>query len=235
MKTNPIPVMRTMGKQTAKVADLQLWDKNPKDVEAADYQRLKRQYELGEHSALLITADGTVLGGNTRLRLYRELKQEDAKVNIIEFVQEKGKTRAIIDGAKAARKFDSEEQAKLEYALSHNGQIGRINRERLSELVYASPIAAEVYEVATYVQSVDNVVHSVGPDNLETRERDERTVDITGVDTFMNGAIKQIVLYFENEEYLNVLDRLDKLRDPEESNTELFLRLIQSYENGSRT
>lgn len=227
--------MRTMGKQTAKVADLQLWDKNPKDVEAADYQRLKRQYELGEHSALLITADGTVLGGNTRLRLYRELKQEDAKVNIIEFVQEKGKTRAIIDGAKAARKFDSEEQAKLEYALSHNGQIGRINRERLSELVYASPIAAEVYEVATYVQSVDNVVHSVGPDNLETRERDERTVDTTDVDTFMNGAIKQIVLYFENEEYLNVLDRLDKLRDPEESNTELFLRLIKSYENGSRT
>lgn len=234
MKTNPIPVMRTMGKQTAKVADLQLWDKNPKDVEAADYERLKRQYELGEHSALLITADGTVLGGNTRLRLYRELKQEDAKVNIIEFVQEKGKTRAIIDGAKAARKFDSEEQAKLEYALSHNGQIGRINREALGELVHLTPIEAGVYEVATYVQSVDDVVHSVSPDPIDNRQEDVGTTDTTGVDTFMNGAIKQIVLYFENEEYLSVLNRLDAIKDtPDENNTSVFLRILKAYEDGN--
>lgn len=91
-----------------------------------------------------------------------------------------------------------------------------------------------MYEVATYVQSVDDVVHSVSPDPIDNRQEDVGTTDTTGVDTFMNGAIKQIVLYFENEEYLSVLNRLDAIKDtPDENNTSVFLRILKAYEDGN--
>lgn len=35
----------------------------PRDVEAKDFERLIEQIKLGEHSTLLVTTDGEVLGG----------------------------------------------------------------------------------------------------------------------------------------------------------------------------
>lgn len=236
METKPkIQVTKLPGKQVARVADLSLWAQNPKDVESADYARLRAQYELGEHSPLLITVHGEVLGGNTRLRLYKELGVENAKVVVVDFKQEGDTVSAYVDGTKATKQFSSVEQAKLEYALSHNGQIGRYNREALAELALDYAIDTEIYEVATYVQPVEMVISALSPSEEVSRDADVSSVGTDKVDSYMNGAIKQIVLVFDNEQYLDVLDRLDAVRDPEEDNTSLFLRLLSAYENGSRT
>ena len=71
------------GITTANVKDLFLFKDNPRDVEAKDFERLKKQLELGEHSTLLVTTEGEVLGGNTRLRAYKELGKKTAKVVIV--------------------------------------------------------------------------------------------------------------------------------------------------------
>lgn len=238
MEAQPqIEIIATPGKQQAKVSDLFLWKDNPKDVEADDYARLKRQFELGEHSPILITTEGEVLGGNTRLALYKELGKELADVVVVDFQSNKGgKINAYVNGQKAARIFNSVGQAKLEYALSHNGQIGKTNREKLAEMAMIYELPTQVYEVPTYVQPLENVVQSLSPDPVNIdRATDENTVATDKLDSYMNGAIKQIVLLFDNEQYLQVLDRLDALRDPDEDNTSLFLRLLKSYEDGNRS
>lgn len=63
-------------------------------------------------------------------------------------------------------------------------------------------------------------------------EVDENTVD-ESFNTFLNNTIKQIVLYFESEQYENIVNRLNNLRNAMgvESNTEVFIKLLEHYEN----
>ena len=85
--TKKINFDKADGITTANVDDLFLFKDNPRDVEAKDFERLKKQLELGEHSTLLVTVEGEVLGGNTRLRAYKELGKKTAKVVIVEIVE----------------------------------------------------------------------------------------------------------------------------------------------------
>jgi len=94
---------------------LKLWKDNPRIVSKENFERLKRQIqELGEYKPLIITPDGTVLGGNMRLRAYRELGYKEAWVSVVEAKTEK---------------------EKLKYALSDNDQVGEYQRDDLANLI----------------------------------------------------------------------------------------------------
>ena len=95
---------------------LKNWDKNPRGIDKKDFERLKNQIKkLGQYKPLLITPDGTVLGGNMRLRAYQELGINEVWVSIVE---------------------PNNEAEMLEYALSDNDRAGYYNEDELSELVY---------------------------------------------------------------------------------------------------
>jgi len=64
---------------TKKVSALKVWDKNPKNISKKGFDRLLDEMKLGQHSTLLVMPDGTVLGGNQRLRAMKELGIEEAK------------------------------------------------------------------------------------------------------------------------------------------------------------
>jgi DNA modification methylase len=120
---------------------LKNWDKNPRSIDKKDYQRLKNQIQkLGQYKPLIITPDGTVLGGNMRLRTYKDLGVEDIWVSIV--------------------KPESEAQM-LEYALSDNDRAGYYNEQELEELVYKyqNDINLEDYAVDlkkfTYLNDLD--------------------------------------------------------------------------------
>ena len=51
------------------------------------------------------------------------------------------------------------------------------------------------------------------------------------LDTYINNKIKQIVLYFGNDDYIKAIDDLEKIREKENlnDNTEVFLLLIKKY------
>lgn len=61
-----------------KVADLKHWDKNPRKITDAAYQRLKQKI-IGEgvHQTLAIDLDNTVLSGNQRLNILLEIGREE--------------------------------------------------------------------------------------------------------------------------------------------------------------
>jgi hypothetical protein len=229
-----INITRENGQTLAKVADLKKWKDNPRDVSKADFQRLKRQLELGEHSPILITSNGIVLGGNTRLRAYQEAGKEFAKVIVVEFKKGKDGYEAYVDGIKAPRTFQSEEAAMLEYALSHNDMVGAYNEGKLAELLQVHSLPMEVYKVTSVVRPVEDVAFEhAGDADPANRPQDEDTTDTDKLETFMNGAIKQIVLYFDNEQYENVIPRIEALREKFEvdNNTDLFLAMLARCED----
>ncbi len=102
-----------------KLLDLTNWDKNPRSIKKQDFERLKKQIkELGQYKPLLITKDGIVLGGNMRLRAYKELGIEDVWVSVVDAPTE---------------------EKKLEYALSDNDRAGYYDNDLLANLVPEYP------------------------------------------------------------------------------------------------
>jgi hypothetical protein len=101
------------------INQLHEWDKNPRTISKENFERLKNQIkELGEYKPLIITKDGTVLGGNMRLRAYRELGYKKVWVSIVE--------------------AETDEE-KLKYALSDNDQLGEYQKDELIKLINNFP------------------------------------------------------------------------------------------------
>lgn len=161
--SKPIELIKKDGLTLAKVEDLYLFKDNPRDIEAHDFNRLKEQIKLGEHSPLLITSEGEVLGGNTRLRAYKELGKKEAKVVVVEIVETSKGVSILVDGLKSEREFSTTAQAKLELALSHNDSIGTNNELKLAELLTLHKIPTTVYSVSTKIQPVQDIIDRVSP------------------------------------------------------------------------
>ena len=67
-----------------KVSALTGWEKNPRKVDPAQYEALKRDItELSIYNPLLIGKDNVVYGGNMRLKAYRELNIDEVPVIVI--------------------------------------------------------------------------------------------------------------------------------------------------------
>ena len=110
------------------LSKLREWDRNPRSISKDGFERLKKQIKkLGQYKPLLITPDGTVLGGNMRLKAYRELGVDKVWVSIID-----PKTEA----------------EKLEYSLSDNDRAGYYDDDLLANLSsYYSDFNWEDYSV----------------------------------------------------------------------------------------
>jgi uncharacterized protein YunC (DUF1805 family) len=183
--TKKVNFTKADGITTANVEDLFLFKDNPRDVEAKDFERLKKQLELGEHSTLLVTVDGEVLGGNTRLRAYKELGKKTAKVVIVEIVETSEGVHIVIDGKKSIRTFDSVMQAKIELALSHNDSIGTNNELKLAELMTVHNVPTELYSVATKITPVEDILSRLSPgdENLEDANQEINPNDLLDEDS----------------------------------------------------
>ena len=161
----------------ADVKDLFLYKDNPRDVEAKDFERLIEQIKLGEHSTLLVTTEGEVLGGNTRLRAYKKIGKERAKVVVVNIVESSAGVHIVIDEKKSERTFDSVDQAKIELALSHNDSIGTNNETKLAELMTIHKVPTELYSVATKITPVADIVKNLSPEDEDEDASSELNAD----------------------------------------------------------
>lgn len=94
---------------------LRSWDKNPRDIKPEDFARLKKQIQrLDQYKPLLVTESGEVLGGNMRLKAFKELGITEIWVSVVQ---------------------PKSEAEKLEYALSDNDQAGFYIEQDLAKLV----------------------------------------------------------------------------------------------------
>jgi DNA modification methylase len=114
-------------KDTRNISELREWDKNPRSIKRVDFERLKTQIKkLGQYKPLLITEDGEVIGGNMRLKAYRELGIKDVWVSVVK---------------------PKDENQKLEYALSDNDRAGYYDEDLLANLMPVYDIDWSQYAV----------------------------------------------------------------------------------------
>jgi hypothetical protein len=75
----------------------------------------------------------------------------------------------------------------------------------------------------------------INTDSWAIHEQFERAKDVGELDeamnTYLNGTIKQIVLYYTNEEFLNIMAKVDEVKTLNnlEDNTALFNFLLDNY------
>lgn len=97
------------------------WEKNPRTITAEDLERLKRQIKrLGDYKPLVCVEERgrfVVLGGNMRLRAYKELGRRSVEVSIV-----KARTDA----------------ERLAYALSDNDRAGAYDEDALERVAGAA-------------------------------------------------------------------------------------------------
>jgi len=97
------------------IEKLREWEKNPRSITKKDFERLKKQIQkLGQYKPLIITADGMVIGGNMRLKAYKELGITNIWVSIVQ---------------------PKDENQMLEYALSDNDRAGFYDSDLLANLL----------------------------------------------------------------------------------------------------
>jgi len=125
------------------INDLHEWDKNPRSIEGKDFERLKRQIKkLGQYKPIIITPDGTVLGGNMRLKAYKELGVTSVWVSIVE---------------------PKNEDQKLEYALSDNDRAGFYDPDLLANLMPNYTIDWTQYAVDLNApMNIDDILRNLG-------------------------------------------------------------------------
>lgn len=101
--------------KTRKIGELRNWDKNPRGIKQDAFNQLKERIKRwGQFKPVVITPDGEVIGGNMRLRAYKELGIEDIWVSVVE---------------------PKNEAEKIEIALSDNEELGYYEEDQLAELI----------------------------------------------------------------------------------------------------
>lgn len=97
------------------ISTLHNWEHNPRSMTKDGLARLIKQIKkLGVYKPLVITEDGTVLGGNMRLQALRELGQKQVWVSVVDAPSE---------------------EKKIEYALSDNDRAGKYEADQLANLI----------------------------------------------------------------------------------------------------
>ena len=126
------------------------WEKNPRGIKTKDFDRLKKQIlKLGTYKPLLAYRENggyVVLGGNMRIRAYKELGIQEVDIS-------------VIDAPTEAK--------KIEYALSDNDRVGYYEEEALAELIYPHIKDIDLGEFKVDIgEPIDlkQVVERYGPD-----------------------------------------------------------------------
>lgn len=161
------------------------------------------------------------IDGHQRDRVLRELAKDKSYVLPAKYPV------AFIEAA--------DKKAAARALLLQSSRYGRISDNTLADFV--DEFALDFEELATLVELPD--VGDLGKELLEAGDPLPGTQGETPADrlvTYAEGAIKQIVLYFDGKEYESVMARLQKVAAAEkkENNTEAFIHLLTFYEKNKR-
>lgn len=140
----------TMEIKRVPISEVEVWDKNPRNIKTKDFERLKRQIqELGVYKPLICFRENgkyTTLGGNMRLRALKDLSMKEIDISIVEA---------------------KDEATKIKYALSDNDRVGQYDEQALAELTYPhiEEINLEDYKLDIGEPiSLKDVIEDYGPD-----------------------------------------------------------------------
>jgi len=193
------------------ISKLENWKDNPKTAEPEDLERLKVQIkELGVYKPIVITAQGIVLGGNSRLRALRELGETKVWVHVVS-----APTQARM----------------LEYALSDNDASGQWENGQLVELISTmnlDPLSLNDYQIdAGFLLNLPPLEVPRTEDHFQTDDTRE---------SYENAEKGQIVLFADNEQKTEIELFIEQTMEAHEfkKREDVLLLILEAYE-GNRT
>ena len=138
------------------ITDLYNWADNPRAIKKEKFEELKRRIKrLGQFKPLIVTDDGEVLGGNMRLRAYKELGITDVWVSVV---------------------HPKTEAEKIEIALTDNEEMGYYEDQALAELIakYKDDIDLTKYSVhLKQPQTLQEILDQLSPEEVVEDEAPE--------------------------------------------------------------
>lgn len=155
------------------LSKLSLWERNPRSIKEDRFKELKERLKRqGQIKPLLVTKDGTVIGGNMRLRAFTELGWDKVWVSVTDATTDKD----IFD-----------------LALTDNEEFGYYEQEQVAELALElglSPLELKSYALSLGAPTtLDLVVDKFGP---EPEEDEVPEVDEVGEPKSKLGEVYQL-------------------------------------------
>lgn len=141
------------------IAELTPWESNPRAIEKHNFERLRDRVSGTQIKPLLVlhhpdpNLNGIVLGGNMRVRAYKELGRDKVWVSIVEFEKQGDRFYPYINGEQDVdkqglfRSFATIEDGMLHYALIDNEEFGHYVDQELAELIQPSQLELDMYTV----------------------------------------------------------------------------------------
>jgi ParB-like chromosome segregation protein Spo0J len=155
------------------IEKLQLWNKNPRAIKEDRFKELTARLERqGQIKPLLVTADGTVIGGNMRLRAMQAMGIGEVWVSV---------TNAKTD------------KEMFDLALTDNEEFGYYDKDQLAELALSlelSPLELKSYELQLgKPTTLELVVDPPAPDDSEATLNEEYQVVVECADESEQQAV----------------------------------------------
>lgn len=211
------------------IKDLKPYHKNPRILKEDKAKLLFDSLEdFGDLSGIVVNRlTGEVIGGNQRTNFF---KMKDAKIVLTEEFEKATKQGTvatgyvIFSGERYSVRIVEWDAKRAERAnILANKVSGEFNYEILAnefdqEMLLESGFTAGELGFG----DVPDFRGEVDKDNLGN-----------SMDSYLDGNIRQVVLFFKVDEYEDVVRRLDAVMAKEEvaSHTEAVLKLLESYEN----
>lgn len=168
-----------MDKLYKNIYQLKAWDKNPRNIKPDDFEKLKSKLEImGQIKPLLVMPDGTVLGGNMRLRAYTELGIDEVWVSTVDFIQKEDQLwHALVNGVEAKKRWTTKDDAMMEYSLLDNDRAGYYDTDMLANLLPNLNIDLDIFNVElTSPESLADLLKKFQPE-LEITEDEPPKVE----------------------------------------------------------
>lgn len=208
-----------------KIKDLQTYDKNPRKITGKQYDTLRASVEkFGDLSGVVFNKKlGMLVGGNQRTTVYKELGGELEIVKSFNKSTDKGTVAygfVVVAGERYAyREVEWDKQMHDEANIAANKVGGMFDFDML----------ANEFEFETLKQWGFEE-YELGFINAPTQDNNESLTKT--MDSYLEGKIKQVVLFFKKEEFDDVITRLDKVMTTEnlQNHTEVFMHILSFYE-----
>ena len=160
----------------ALVSYLKPWDKNPRAIKEENYEQLKHDLQRQQFKPLLILDDGTVLGGNMRIRAYKELGISDVWVSVVSLKEDNELITSYVNGNKD-ESFQSKGDAMLHYSTIDNSPYGYNDKEKMAELFELSTLPVENYFASfDEAKSINDILEEFGPSEEEEESKEPNKI-----------------------------------------------------------
>lgn len=214
------------------IQNLKKYRKNPRKITEKNYLALgKTLEEFGDLSGVVVNIrNSEVIGGNQRTAFFQE-HSKDVKIESTKQAVDSQGTVATgyiyFKGGKFSYRevdWDDEKEARANIIANKAGGF------------WDNDILANEFDEKLLLESgfQDFELGMFSPltDDGTERDLDKNTLDET-LNTYLDGSIKQVVLYFKKEDYDDVIERLEHIKDVigAADFTEVFEELLENYEN----